>query len=49
VGLVAAALAVVELVAELAAAAQHLQAVDDPVAMVLGDHDGDGQALLGRR
>src|SRR5206468_6201277 len=46
-GQVQAAVAVAELVAVLAAAAQHLQAVDDLVAVVLGDHDGDRQALLG--
>ena len=35
---VVAEVAVAELVAELAAAAAHLQAVDDLVATVLGDH-----------
>ena len=39
--------AVAELVAELAAVPAHLQPVDDLVAVVLRDHDGDGEALLG--
>ena len=42
------ALAVPELVAELAAAASHLQAVDDLVAMVFRDDDGDRQPFLRR-
>ena len=38
---------VAELVAELPAAAQHLQPVNDLIAAVVRDDEGDGQALLG--
>ena len=46
VGEAQAAVAVAELVAELPAAAQHLQPMDHLVAVVLGDDDGDRRPFL---